>query len=87
MSDDALRVFGVSIGLLILGVIWLNARWLRLGFPLLSLALIASQSDVIRYGDSIRAYGLGIALMLLALGAMWRLVESFTARPRGDRGA
>jgi hypothetical protein len=33
---------------------------------------------VIRYGDSIRAYGLGIALMLLVLGAMWRLVESFT---------
>ena len=33
---------------------------------------------IIRYGDSIRAYGLGIALMLLALGAMWRLVESLT---------
>ena len=39
-GDIALRVFGFSIGLLILGVIWLNARWLRLGFPLLSLALI-----------------------------------------------
>jgi hypothetical protein len=77
-SDAALRVFGVSIGLLILGMIWLNARWLRLGFPLLSLALIGLNPMVIRYGDSIRAYGLGIALMLLVLGAMWRLVESFT---------
>jgi hypothetical protein len=78
VSDAALRVFGVSIGLLILGMIWLNSRWLRLGFPLLSLALIGLNPMVIRYGDSIRAYGLGIALMLLVLGAMWRLVESFT---------
>ena len=78
VSDAALRVFGVSVGLLILGVIWLNARWLRLGFPLLSLALIGFNPMIIRYGDSIRAYGLGIALMLLVLGAMWRLVECFT---------
>ncbi|PYJ11422.1 MAG: hypothetical protein DMF06_02600 [Verrucomicrobia bacterium] len=78
VSDATLRVFGVSVGLLALGVIWLNARWLQLGFPLLSLALIGLNPMVIRYGDSIRAYGLGIALMLLALGAMWRLVESFT---------
>jgi hypothetical protein len=77
-SDAALRVFGVSIGLLILGMIWLNSRWLRLGVPLLSLALIGFNPMIIRYGDSIRAYGLGIALMLLVLGAMWRLVESFT---------
>jgi hypothetical protein len=78
VSDATLRVFGVSIGLLTLGVIWLNSRWLRLGFPLLSLALIGLNPMVIRYGDSIRAYGLGIALMLVVLGAMWRLVESFT---------
>ena len=78
VTDDALRVFGVSIGLLLLGTIWVNSRWLRLGFPLLSLALICLNPMIIRYGDSIRAYGLGIALMLLVLGAMWRLVESFT---------
>lgn len=78
VSDIELRVFGLSVGLLILGVIWLNSCWLRLGFPLLSLALIGLNPMIIRYGDSIRAYGLGIALMLLVLGAMWRLVESFT---------
>jgi hypothetical protein len=78
VSDATLRVFGVSIGLLTLGIIWLNSRWLHLGFPLLSLALIGLNPMIIRYGDSIRAYGLGIALMLLVLGAMWRLVESFT---------
>jgi hypothetical protein len=78
LSDAALRVLGVSVGLLTIGVIWLNSRWLRLGLPLLSLALIGLNPMIIRYGDSIRAYGLGIALMLLVLGAMWRLVELFT---------
>lgn len=77
-SDAQLRLFGVVIGLLILAVLWLSARWLRFGVPLLSLALIGFNPMVIRYGDSIRAYGLGILLMLLALGAMWRLMESFT---------
>lgn len=78
VSDPWLRVFGISIGLLTVGVIWLNSRWLRLGYPLLSLTLIGLNPMIIRYGDSIRAYGLGIALMLLLLGAMWRLLESFT---------
>ena len=78
VSDASLRVFGAAIGLLILVAVWLNARWLRLGFPLITLALIGFNPMVIRYGDSIRAYGLGIFLALLTIGAMWRLIESFT---------
>ncbi len=77
-SDAELRILGLAVGLLMLGATWLNSRWLRLGFPLVSLALIGLNPMIIRYGDSIRAYGLGIALVLLALGAIWRLVESFT---------
>ena len=80
VSDGSLRVFGAAIGLLILVAVWLNARWLRLGFPLITLALIGFNPMVIRYGDSIRAYGLGIFLALLTIGAMWRLIESFTLR-------
>jgi len=80
VSDGSLRVFGAAIGVLILVVVWLNARWLRLGFPLITLALIGFNPMVIRYGDSIRAYGLGILLALLTIGAMWRLIESFTLR-------
>ena len=64
VSDGSLRVFGAAIGLLILFAVWLNARWLRLGFPLITLALIGFNPMVIRYGDSIRAYGLGILLAL-----------------------
>jgi hypothetical protein len=80
VSDGSLRVFGGIIGLLILVAVWLNARWLRVGFPLITLALIGFNPMVIRYGDSIRGYGLGILLALLAIGAMWRLIESFGVR-------
>jgi hypothetical protein len=80
VSDGSLRAFGAAIGLLVLVALWLNARWLRLGFPLITLALIGFNPMVIRYGDSIRAYGLGILLTLLTIGAIWRLIESFTLR-------
>jgi predicted membrane-bound mannosyltransferase len=80
VSDGSLRIFGAAIGLLILVAVWLNARWLRLGFPLITLALIGFNPMVIRYGDSIRAYGLGILFALLTIGAIWRLIESFTLR-------
>lgn len=77
-SDAELRTFGVVIGLLVLACLWLNARWLRFGVPLISLGLIGFNPMVIRYGDSIRAYGLGMLLVLACIGAMWRLVERVT---------
>jgi hypothetical protein len=77
-TDLELRVFGVVIGLLVLAALWLNARWLRLGAPLISIALVGFNPLVIRYGDSIRAYGLGMLMVLLCLGAMWRFVERGT---------
>jgi hypothetical protein len=80
ISDSSLRVFGVTIGLLILGALWLNARLLRLGVPLVSLALIGFNPMVIRYGDSVRGYGLGILLMLLTIGGIWKVTEAPNAR-------
>ncbi|MDQ6911798.1 MAG: hypothetical protein M3128_02870 [Verrucomicrobiota bacterium] len=77
-SDHALRIFGVVIGLCILAALWLNARTFRIGFPLVALALIGGNAHMIRYGDSIRGYGIGILFILLSLGAFWRLVESCT---------
>jgi hypothetical protein len=78
ISDTELRVFGCVVGLLLIGMIWLNARWLRLDVPLVSLVVIGFNPMMIRYGDSIRAYGLGMIVMLLSLGAIWRLTESCT---------
>jgi uncharacterized membrane protein len=83
VSDAQLRVFGVVIGLLILGALWLNARVFRIGVPLVSVALVGFNPMVIRYGDSIRAYGLGTLLMLLTLAAMWKMLEAPTPRRIG----
>jgi uncharacterized membrane protein len=77
-SDSYLRVFGAVIGLLILAAVWLNARMFRIGVPLVSLALIGLNPMIIRYGDSVRAYGLGMLLMLVCIGAIWRLSRGFT---------
>ncbi|HEX6861426.1 MAG TPA: hypothetical protein VF414_01345, partial [Thermoanaerobaculia bacterium] len=79
-SDLSLRVFGTAVGLAILGALWLNARMAGT-VPLASMALVGFQPVFFVYGDTIRGYGLGALLTVLAFGAFCRLV----ARP--DRGA
>jgi hypothetical protein len=74
-NDAALRALGLLIGLGVLGVLFRNARSLGARAPVLSLALIGLNPMVIRYGDSVRGYGLGIVLILLTLGTFWRLVS------------
>jgi hypothetical protein len=83
-NDDALRLFGLFIGLAILAVLCLNARTFGSRLPVLSLALIGLNPMIIRYGDSVRAYGLGILLILLTLRSFWQLVETahFPSRKR-----
>jgi hypothetical protein len=74
-NDAALRALGLLIGLGVLGVLFRNARSLGARAPVLSLTLIGLNPMVIRYGDSVRGYGLGILLILLTLGTFWRLVS------------
>lgn len=81
-SDTGLRILGLGIGLLVLSSFWAATRMMDKGLPLLSLAFVAVNPVVIRYGDSIRGYGLGIALILLTMGLIWRFVE----RPGVGRG-
>jgi hypothetical protein len=75
-NDAALRILGLIIGLGILGVLFLNARTFRAGLPVLSIALIGLNPMLIRYGDSARAYGLGMALILLTFRSFWRLSDT-----------
>jgi hypothetical protein len=76
-TDDAsLRALGMLIGIAIFGALWLNARLLGYRFPLVALALLGCNPLFIRYADSLRAYGLGILLMLLTFGAVWRVIEA-----------
>ncbi|MEY2484896.1 MAG: hypothetical protein QOH39_544 [Verrucomicrobiota bacterium] len=75
-NDYALRALGLIIGLGVLVVLWMNARAFGARRPVLSLALVGLNPMLIRYGDSTRAYGLGILLILLTFASFWRLVNS-----------
>lgn len=70
-GDQALRTFGLVVGLAVVGILWLNARAARM-VPLLSLALLGLDVPFLIYGDSVRGYGLGSALILLTFGLLAR---------------
>jgi hypothetical protein len=74
-SELGLRVFGFLAGVCILGTLWLNGRLLAYRVPLLSIALFAFNPLTIRIGDSIRPYGVGIFLMLLTFGLLWKVTQ------------
>ena len=75
MNDPAFRVLGFVLALLLIGAIWANARAFRVSYPLLSLALLALNPSVVRWGSSLRAYGLGMATAVLTCLTIWRYVE------------
>jgi hypothetical protein len=75
-----LRLLGLLVGLSTIGVIWFNARLFGHSVPLVALALFGFSSLVIRVGDSIRPYGLGIFLIMLTFGLIWRVIESPSPR-------
>jgi hypothetical protein len=74
-GDFSCRVLGFLIGLSTVGVLWFGARRCGAGVPLLVLALYAANPLAVRVGDSMRPYGLGFALDLLALALTWKFVE------------
>lgn len=73
-TTGSLRTLGLGLGLGALGAIWWLARRLRIGPPLLVLAMVAMSAAVIRYGDAARAYGLGLITAALMLGTVWALM-------------
>ncbi len=78
-TDLALRAMGLIIGLGTLGALWYSGRSLGTRFPMISLALFA-MSPTAFAGDSLRAYGLGVLLILLSLGTIWRVLQDPTPR-------
>jgi hypothetical protein len=81
-SDAGLRVLGLCVGLFLLASFWAASRMMGKTPPLFLLSFAALNPVVIRYGDSMRSYGLGIALMTLTTGLMWR----FIVKPGWRRG-
>jgi len=80
-SDFVLRILGFLMGMSVLGAIWTVIRQFGYRVPLLGMMLLGLSPVVLRVGDSVRAYGLGMVTMLLALAAVWRMVQ----RPNGVR--
>jgi hypothetical protein len=72
-SDTALRAFGLTIGVMFMIVVWLNARILSNGPPLIALALIGLNISFLTWGTSLRAYGIGSVLILLAFGLITKM--------------
>ena len=76
-TDLGLRVLGLLIGLFLLLAFWFASRIMRNGAPLLAVTLAGLNVTIVRAGDSLRAYGLSSALVVLTLAVIWRL----TCRP------
>ncbi len=72
-TDPGLRVLGLYVGLFLLLAFWFASWTMRTGAPLLAVTLAGLNVTMIRAGDSLRGYGLGSALAVLALAVIWRL--------------
>lgn len=79
-GDMMLRVLCLVLGLVSLAAIWASVRMMGATAPLFTLGLFALNPEVVRYGDSLRAFGLGASLLLLALAFMWRICNEPTRR-------
>lgn len=81
-SDAAFRALGLIVGMGVLVALWWNARRMGAAAPLASLALLGFCAAAISYGDSVRAYGLGMLTGLLAFDR----VRAFSLVPDLPRG-
>ena len=79
-SDAGLRFLGLLIGLTILASFIPVARMLGTRWPIVALVLLGTSSLWISEGDSIRPYGLSLALLLWTFGLMGRVAAGHTGR-------
>jgi hypothetical protein len=67
-SDNSVRSFGFVVGVLFVFVAWFNSRAARTDPPLLLFGLFGLNATFLTWGTTLRGYGLGSVLILLALG-------------------
>jgi hypothetical protein len=79
-GDASLRAFGLAVGLALLAALWCNARLLGRCAPLLGVAFLGFDAAAIRYGDSLRGYGLGAALLVASFGLLGRSLAEAPGR-------
>ena len=74
-DDFGLRLLGMWIGLSLPAALWFAAWRIRRSPPLLGLLLLGINTTVIEFGDSLRAFGLGSAAILLTVAAAGLLLR------------
>jgi hypothetical protein len=82
-TDLSLRLLGTLVGLALPAALWLAVWKIRRAPPLLGLVLLALNSTVIMFGDSLRAFGLGSVLILLTTAAAGWFLQEPTWRRAG----
>jgi hypothetical protein len=79
-SDAALRSFGIAAGVALLGALWFSSHLIGRGPPLVSLGLLGLNTTFLFWGTTVRGYGLGSALIVLAFGLLVSVM--FNPSPR-----
>jgi hypothetical protein len=74
-NDAAFRALGFLIGIALISALWFHAKTIGNRFPTISLSLFALSPSVVSWGDSMRAYGAGMLLIVVASACIWRFVE------------
>ena len=74
-GDAGIRFLGLLVGFFLLGSFWFASRMMGGGLPLLTLSFAALNPVVIRYGDSMRGYGFGMAVITLTMALIWRFMK------------
>jgi hypothetical protein len=76
--DLSLRALGAIIGIAGLLALWSARHLIGNQAPILALALFGANATVVAWGDSLRAYGLASALILVVYGLVWKVAVSPT---------
>jgi hypothetical protein len=79
-TDTKLRWLGFLVGALLLAAIWVASGLVTRRAPLIALSLFAMSATTVWSGDSLRAYGLGTALIILTVAFLWRFYKTPTPR-------
>ncbi|HET9856959.1 MAG TPA: hypothetical protein VFP99_03920 [Chthoniobacterales bacterium] len=77
-SDFALRCFGFIAAIAVLCALWFNAKVTGPGPPLVSIALLGLNPTFLFWGTTVRGYGLGSALIVLAFGLLATLLREIS---------
>ena len=80
-TDFDLRALGLLTGLTLLAALWFTCWRINRSAPLWPLALFALNPVALQFGDSIRAYGVGLIWIVLSFVFIWQLTFR-EVRPR-----